>query len=40
MTDLVMQFVIAAARHAARWPLPWRFEAREALYSLPQEYFE
>jgi hypothetical protein len=37
---LIAQFFIAAARQAARWPLPHRFEAREALLSLPLECFK
>jgi hypothetical protein len=38
--ELLIQFFIAAARQAARWPKPHRFEAREALFSLPAEHFE
>lgn len=38
--DLVVGLFIAAARQAARWPEPFRFEAREALTDLPVECFD
>ena len=40
MTDMIIRFFIAAVREAARWPLPFRFEAREALYSMSADCFE
>jgi len=40
MSALLVSFFIAAARDAAEWPKPFRFEAREALLSLPEECFE
>lgn len=38
--DLVIAMFVAAARMACRWPNPARFEAAEALCSLPPEAFD
>jgi hypothetical protein len=40
MRDFVIGIFIAAARHAARWPHPHRFLARDALCDLPVEAFD
>ena len=38
--DLIIGLFITAARFAARWPQPHRFETRQALASLPSDVFE